>query len=194
MKKLFIGVFSAIVAALGCAALLIHWTGPSTASIDSDLKSVRTEILETQADAAKYGGGLILVEIQLRLATLQNTEAMLDQKRLSFLRGIELRYTDGIPRAEISSDVQNQLDAEISKANADATAADAEASRYSGGLIQTMALVRAATSRMTAAAASQQKVLSRYGIQIPALAPGGSQSVVAPPSPGKKTSDKDALQ
>ena len=194
MIKIIIGVIVAVVLSIAASVLVVHSSGPSTADLDRDLAAVRAEITSAEADAAKYSGGLIFAEVQLRVATLKNTFAMLEEKRTSFLRGIALSYRDNMVRNPIDADAESRLDAELAKADADALAAEADAARYSGGLIQTMDLVRAATSRMTAATVEQQRVLGRYGIPLPAVAPTAGQGSAPTPSVGAKTTDKDALR
>src|SRR5215207_7077983 len=64
----------------------------STLEIDRDRATIQAQIDASQTDAAKYEGGAIKVLIELRLATLQHTLAMLDQKRASWLRLIPVGY------------------------------------------------------------------------------------------------------
>jgi hypothetical protein len=146
------------------------------------------QIADAQAEAAKYKGGLLLTEIQLRQAILQNTLAMLEQRRLSWFHSITMVYQDPLPRILVEDPgVADELKA----ATTDADDAQKEAARYSGGLVQSMALVREATARVTVAAVQQRIELARSGISLPGMPTGGKP----PPSaaPGKKSSDKDAL-
>ena len=171
--------------------LIVHSAGPSSAEVDRDLNSIRSEIAQTRAEIARYSGGMFLLQAQLRLQTLENTEAMLEQKRLSFLRGLKLSYRETTPRIQTDADIARLRD-DLAKANAEIVDAEAEAARYAGGMIQSVAVLRAATGRMSAALIEQQIVLSRYGIPLPAFITDRQPSPPLPP--GRVTSDKDALQ
>jgi len=61
---------------------------------------------------------------------------------------------------------------------------------YSGGLIQIMALVREATAKTTEAAIEQRIALMKLEFPLPSLS-GNNPPI--PTSPGKTTSDKNAL-
>jgi hypothetical protein len=65
----------------------------STLEIDRDRAAVMAQVNEAASEAAKYSGGAIKVFIDLRIAILKNTLAMLDQKRASFFRLVALNYT-----------------------------------------------------------------------------------------------------
>lgn len=188
MKVLAVVVAAAALAAIAAAAV-VHQAGPSTVELDADIASLKTDILGAQADAARYSGGLILVQTQLRAAILKNTLAMLEQKRESFLRGISLSYQESTKRISAPAD-DAAAASELAKARAEEQAAREEAAMYSGGLLQTMALVREATAKTTEAAVQQRVALAKLGIPL------AYPSVASPPvqkSPGKTASDKDAL-
>jgi cob(I)alamin adenosyltransferase len=189
MLKAFSVIAAAIALSVAAAITIVHKAGPSTSELDADIASIRAEITTTDADMARYSGGLMLLQIQLRYAILQNTLAMLEQKRASFLRGITLTYQDQVQRIATPND-DSTAASDLAKARSDARAAEREAALYSGGLIQTMALVREATAKVTEAAIEQRIALMKLGIPIPS--PSGA--VPPPPkSPGKPTSDKEAL-
>ncbi len=114
---------------------------------------------------------------------------MLEQKRTSFLRGIRLNYQEPTPRISSPADDASAL-SELEKARDDAKAAQREAAMDSGGLIQTMALVREATAKTTEAAIEQRIAFRKLGIPLPSLS-GTNPSIPTPP--GKTTSDKNAL-
>jgi hypothetical protein len=83
----------AIALAAALSVFIVDTTGVSTLEIDGDLATVATQIAATDTESQKYSGGLIKTLLDLRLAILRNTSAMLDQKRSSFIRRINLRYT-----------------------------------------------------------------------------------------------------
>jgi ABC-type iron transport system FetAB ATPase subunit len=189
MKKTFVTIVAAVALSASVAAAVLHGAGPSTAELDVEIASIKTEITAADAEAALYSSGLIRAQAQLRVAILKNTLAMLEQKRASFLRGITLNYQEPTPRISAPSDDAAVL-SELDKARGDAKAAQREAAMYSGGLIQTMALVREATAKTTEAAIEQRIALMKLGIPLPALS---GTDLPVPKSPGKTTSDKDAL-
>jgi hypothetical protein len=186
-----------IVAAAAMAGVLGAWVvvarpGPPSAELLSDLAAVRTDISGAEAEAAKLNG-MLCAMANLRVRILRSSEAMLEQRRLSVLHGIQIVYREDAPGAFIPPDeallIQNEMDA----ANADLSAAEAEVARYNGGLIQTMAMVRVRTAKTTLSMLHQQQALIRYHIPIPNLA--NVQGGVEPHStPGNPASDRDALR
>jgi len=189
MRKTFMTMVAAVALSASVAAAVVHGAGPSTAELDADIASTKAEIAAAEAQAALYSGGLILIQMQLRAAILKNTLAMIEQKRESFFRGITLNYQEPTPRISAANDEAAAV-SELEKARSDATAAQREATIYSGGLLQSMALVREATARTTEAAVEQRIAFMKLGIPLPYLS--GTNPPVSK-SPGKATSDKNAL-
>lgn len=184
-----VSTVAAIALSAGVSVAIIHGAGPSTADLDADIAATRAEIVAADAEAAQYSGGAILLQIQLRVATLKNTAAMLEQKRGSFLRGITVIYRDPTPRiSSLNEDVTTLSDLEQARANA--KAAREEAEMYSGGLVKIMALMREATAKATEAAIEQRVAFMKLGLPLASIP---SNSPPAPALPGKTTSDKDAL-
>lgn len=182
-----------VVAALA-AGVVVNKQGPSTQALEVDLLTVRAEIAD--AERAREGiGGLVAIQAELRLHTLRSTEAMLNQKRLSFLRGIRLNYPGDLPSAVVAPEERDQIEVELAAARAEAEAAQHEAARYSGGLILVLAKVREATALSTAAMLHQQLALARQGIPLRVGGGGNPSSAAARlASPGTAVSDKEALQ
>lgn len=164
-----------------------------TDPLDSSLAEVRTQIRAADTDRAQYGSGLILTQIELRLSVLRSTEAMLDQKRLALLHGISVVWHDSVPSRGLTQDERERIAREAEAARAQVTAAEREAALYSGGLIQTMALVRVATAKVTLAVLDEQRVLAEAGIPL-RLPVQGTQPSGAPAGPGQAASDRDALR
>lgn len=189
IMKTFLAIVAAVALSAAVASAIVYGKGPSTAELDAAITSTKVEIAAADSEAARYSGGLILVQTQLRAAILANTLVMLEQKRQSFLRGITLHYQDPIPRVSAAAD-DAAIASELAKAGADAKAAQQEAARYSGGLIQTMALVREATAKATQAAIEQRLALMKLGIPLASVS---GTNPAAPKAPGKATSDRDAL-
>jgi hypothetical protein len=71
---------------------------PDTASLNSDLVLVKAQIEDAHLQDEKFSGGVIKALIQLRRNTLQQTEALLEQKKTALLRRVWTYYTiDGHP-------------------------------------------------------------------------------------------------
>jgi hypothetical protein len=189
MIKIFVAIVAAIALSAFGAVAVVHRAGPSTAELDVEIASLNAEISAANSQDAQYFSGIILAQTQLQVAILKNTLAMLQQKRESFLRGITLHYQEPSPRISAPSDDAATL-SELDKARSDVKAAQREATMYSGGLIQTLALVREATAKTTEAAIEQRIVLMKLGIPLPSLS---GTTLAVPKSPGKTTSDKNAL-
>ena len=119
MKALFT-VVVAIALSAAASFAVVSRTGPNTADLDRDIAFQTAQLAEAKAEAARYTGGVIAVEIGLRVAILGNTVAMLQQKRASYLRGISLAYTDPTPRISSAEDGSG---AELAKARAEAASA-----------------------------------------------------------------------
>lgn len=188
--KSILAIVAAIVSSAAVTVAIIHKAGPSTSELDAAIAATKIEIAEAKVDSANFTGGLLLLQGQLRYAILNNTLAMLLQKREALLRGITLVYREPTPRVANSADKETTK-SELAKARTDAEAAHREASMYSGGLLRTVALLREATAKATEAVVEQRIALERLGIPLASL-PGGVLPVAK--SPGDPTSDKDALQ
>lgn len=105
--------------------------------------------------------------VESRLATLKQTRALLAQRATAGDLNVSIRYTvDGKPftlpdgTAAAITAVEAELEANKSKI----AAAEAEAARYSGGLIQAMALSTVATMRQSQAMLEQKRLALKYGL------------------------------
>lgn len=160
--------------AIACAIVLVTVfvgldrlsSDPSTEQLNADLAAIHSEIARAEADRTAYSGGAIENLFTARIEILRTTAAMLDQKRSSMLRRIDLAYTvDGV-RAAPNSEAVAAIEREIEVASAERDRLQAEAARYSGGLIQTMALVNAATTEVSIAQLKQARLAEQYGFHF----------------------------
>lgn len=183
-------ILSSIGIAAGLAFIIVFLTSdPSTQALDADLATIRKDVIEAKADDAKYSGGLLKSIIEVRVEVLRSTEAMLMAKRASLFRRINLEYVvDGkhVPPAKLSD-----IEGDISEAKNRIRAAEQKAAQYSGGLIQSMALMSVATERATLAQLYLAYFSAKY--DLPSAQAFASRSKVAPPNPGTIVPDKDAL-
>lgn len=191
MIKVLVSIAAAAAASAVAAGLAVREAGPSTGELDADIAAVRASIAAAQTDVSRFAGGLIHSQAEMRLVTLQATEAMLEQKRASLLRGIRMEFRDGAAMPQPSDEALSGIRREIERAEGDARAAAAEAARYSGGLVQGMALVREQTARATAAMLRQQEAALRLGLPIRTTT--GGPAAPAQQAPGRSVPDRDAL-
>jgi hypothetical protein len=139
---------------------------PSTEQLDADLTTIHTEIAQAEAGRTAFAGGAIENLFTARVEILRTTAAMLDQKRSSMLRKIDLIYSVDGARTVPNSDLLAAIDREISVAKAERDRLQAEAARYSGGLIQTIALMNAATTEVSIAQLNQARLAEQYGFHF----------------------------
>lgn len=166
---------------------------PSTAALDADLAEVRAQLKAADDDHAKLAGGLIKVMVGLQRQVLRTTEAMLLHKRSALIRRIDLHYTvNGSLLTPISEEKLGEIAADVEKAESELAKNEEHAKRYSGGLVQAMALVTVETNRLALAQARMAYYAAKYGLGLPA-----EQKIVGnevhPGSPGNIVEDKNAF-
>lgn len=186
-KIIAICVVAVLVAVAGVFG--ISAAGPSKEQLEHDLVDVRSGIAAAEKDADNYKiGTAIRLQVEFRLATLRNTEAMLDQKRLSWLRGIELSYKVPVAVQAAPPEVVSQLNEDLEAARADLKKSQDKAQSL-GGFPQVLALMDVATRQSTIAAMEQRYLMAKYGIFYPEVPEERKRTVPL----GNKTNDKDAL-
>ncbi len=147
------------------------------------MKSLQQQIQDTRAERDRYGASSLLHSlISLRLATYEQTLAMLQQKRLAIRWYPSFSYTvDGKvyqPPPDAKDRIQ-ELEATVDRARGEWKQAVAGASR-SGGLIGAFATMTAETQGLKVAQLEYQLAAYRYG--FPPFA-----AVTPPPSRGENT-------
>jgi hypothetical protein len=138
-----------------------------SASLKASIAAVDVEIRATEADDEKYEGGLVKALIESRLAILRQTHAMLDQRAKALNFGIALKFTvDGqtLVLPPTAKDELVAVEREIVALDAGIARQQAEADRYSGGLVQALALSTVATSRQTRTMLEQKRLAIQYGL------------------------------
>lgn len=163
---------------------------PSTAELDADIAAVTQQIAEAEAEYATYSGGAIQVLVKVRTEVLKTTAAMLEQKRSSLLRRIDLQYVvQGQPRAADEALITD-IESDIAEAVKERDRFKVEADRYTGGLIQTVALMNAATTEMTISQLRLSLLAERYGF---AFTMPSDSTPAAPIGQTVVTNEGDAL-
>ncbi len=192
-KAVVIAVVLSLVVFGGAAAfLLIAHSEPSTQALDADLATVRTQIKAANDEDAQYAGGAIKAMILTRREILETTEAMLEAKRASLIRRIDLQYfVDGHRIAPASEKQLSQIKSDIDKEAVKLSRDLEQASHYSGGLLQVMSLVAAVTDRVTIAQLELAYYSAKYGAAVPIAV--SSASPGAGGAPGKIVGDKRAF-
>ena len=139
----------------------------------------------------ELSGGVIKALIQLRLNTLQQTEALLEQKKTALLRRVWIYYTiDGHPITAASKADLDAISADIQTAEEKLEVSTLNAEQYSGGLIQGLALMTAETERMTIAHLRLKFYSAKYGLPIFS---GALEQNQKPSLPGRIVDDKNAF-
>jgi hypothetical protein len=170
-----------------------------TGEIKADLASIDVEIRRVEKEDVKYSGGLVKALIGSELQIYRQTRAMLQQRSRSWLFGIGLSFTvDGKPFV-LPTNAPEQLAAierEVTETRAKVADAEAEAARYSGGLVQAMSLATAATVRNTLAMLEQRRLALKYSLpqyigfqrDDTSASPRSvaSAPVTVPPKPGER--------
>jgi hypothetical protein len=183
------------IIAVGLAAALVvvlQQPNVSTFEIDQNRAALKTEIRATEIESEQYAGGVIKVLLDLRMSILRNTLAMLDQKRASFIRRIALNYTiEGRQISQASDNDLKDILEELSQAERKVAASRQEAAQYSGGLLQSMALLKAGTEELNVSQLRLKFYSAKYGIPMPV--PSSDTKPPEPKPPGRVVKDRDAL-
>lgn len=142
---------------------------PSTTEIDKDIESISSEIKQAREESNKYESGLVKVFIEIRIQVLENTKAMLLQKRTGLSRFINIKYlVDGksFDKPANSQELIKQIDEDISQYQTKLMEAEKENEQYEGGLVKSFALLRIETTKATLAMLESQKLSLKYGFPI----------------------------
>jgi hypothetical protein len=187
-------VISLLTVAVGLLLLLVFAVfdpSPDTASLNSDLVLVKAQIEDAHRQDEKFSGGAIKALIQLRLNTLQQTEALLEQKKSALLRRVWMHYTvDGHSIAVASKADVDAIVVEIGEAQEKLKRSTLNAEQYSGGLIQGVALMTAEIDRLSVAQLTLKYYSAKYG--LPTFS-GALEQNPKPTVPGSIVNDKGAF-
>jgi hypothetical protein len=194
MRQVRTTLLLGVIALLSVLLIWILFTPvPTTQEIDADLEQVRSEIKQASAEGEKYSPSLMKSLIEVRRQTLQNTEAMLSQKKASVLRRISLSYKiDGAQLLPVSDKELNDINEEIVQAERKLALSIKNAQQYSGGLVQVMALMTVETDQLSVSQLRLKFYSAKHG--LPVLFPGADAAAKQPePVPGRVVKDRDAL-
>ena len=142
--------------------------------LQGELVQVESEIESAEEDNRTYSGGLIKTLITLRLEILRTNHALIQQRIHALESGAEIDII--VIGSEPDPEVAANLLVEIEDQRTKIAEAEQEAARYSGGLVQAMALSAVATQRNTLAMLEQKYFSAEYGLATP--------MAMASPAPG----------
>jgi hypothetical protein len=153
-------------------------------TLKSEIASLQAQIRDAEAEDAKYSGGLVKALIGSREQTLKQTLAMLEQRDKAWTFGFRLSYTiDGKPFALPAGATEQlpDIDRELTDLAAKIEAQKLEVDRYSGGLVNAIALSTLETMKQTQAMLSQRRLAIQY--ELPQFLAFQSTSQPAGPRP-----------
>lgn len=136
---------------------------PTNTELDADISAIEIEIKEAEAAALQYQKGILMMA-KIRIETLKTTRAMLQQKRASLIRGIDLSYTvDGAKRAAPDptrlSEIQRDLEAQTGQ-----TKLIEQQAQGSGGMIRLMAQLQFMVEQMKTSMLQLEYYTAKYDI------------------------------
>ena len=145
--------------------------------LQGELAQVESEIESAEEENRAYSGGLIKTLIALRLEILRTNHALIQQRVHALESGAEIDII--VSGSEPDPELATNLLAGIEVQQIKIAEGEREASRYSGGLVQAMALSSVATQRNTLAMLEQRYFTSKYGLATPILPPASPAAGVA---------------
>lgn len=170
MKKTLIATLVGITMLTGC--------GPQelTPEQKQEVAALKTELSQTEGEisAAKevdqqFSGGLIKNLTTARLEVLGTNKALLEQRINAIESGakIDVVVSGTKPDPELAASIKTEIDKLTAKINE----AKADASQYTGGLIQVLKLSAVATEEQSMAMLQQKYLTAKYGLAEVKLAP-----------------------
>lgn len=144
------------------------------ATLEAELANTKSEVDASSKASSAYAGGLIKSLMDARLEILKTNQALLEQRILSVRSGggTKIETTTTKPDEQLAA----QLAAEMVQLKSSVQTAQAEAARYSGGLVQAMKLATVATQEQSLAMLEQRYLVAKYGLYGGFSAPARDQS------------------
>jgi hypothetical protein len=169
LRRLLFETFFALLLTCVCVGLLLIFdTPPTTQDLDNDLAQIRIQIDASVSDGEKFSGGLIKSIVDLRREILKISETMLIQKRAAVLRRVDLRYNvEGKKLSDATDEELKKVESDLEIAKAKLAKSEKEAARYSGGLLQVLALTSVELDKLSISQLTLSLVSMKYGIAFP---------------------------
>lgn len=154
-------------------------TSAAIAALRTEIESVKQRITDSESEDQNYTGGMIKSQIQLRIAVLKTTEALLLQKVAILSTGAKQVFEANVHKPDAA--VATAIEADIAALKSRIELARVEADKYTGGLIKATRESAIATMEGTLALLEQRGLSAKYGLPtMPAIAASNQQSATRP--------------
>lgn len=190
MKKTLIATLVGITMLTGCGPQeLTPEQKQEVSALKAELSQTEGEISAAKEVDQQFSGGLIKNLTTARLEVLGTNKALLEQRINAIESGakIDVVVSGTKPDPELAASIKTEIDNLTVKINE----AKADASQYTGGLIQVLKLSAVATEEQSMAMLQQKYLTAKYGLAEVKLAPVQDNAATAS---GKKEATSKTSQ
>ncbi|MFK0372215.1 hypothetical protein ACIQT3_18875 [Enterobacter sichuanensis] len=190
MKKTLIATLVGITMLTGCGPQeLTPEQKQEVSALKAELSQTEGEISAAKEVDQQFSGGLIKNLTTARLEVLGINKALLEQRINAIESGakIDVVVSGTKPDPELAGSIKTEIDNLTVKINE----AKADASQYTGGLIQVLKLSAVATEEQSMAMLQQKYLTAKYGLAEVKLAPVQDNAATAS---GKKEATSKTTQ
>lgn len=190
MKKSLIATLVGITMLTGCGPQeLTPEQKQEVSALKAELSQTEGEISAAKEVDQQFSGGLIKNLTTARLEVLGTNKALLEQRINAIESGakIDVVVSGTKPDPELAASIKTEIDNQTVKINE----AKADASQYTGGLIQVLKLSAVATEEQSMAMLQQKYLTAKYGLAEFKLAPVQDNAATAS---GKKEATAKTAQ
>ncbi|EPY7158017.1 hypothetical protein ACXEII_001808 [Klebsiella quasipneumoniae] len=190
MKKTLIATLVGITMLTGCGPQeLTPEQKQEVSALKAELSQTEGEISAAKEVDQQFSGGLIKNLTTARLEVLGTNKALLEQRINAIESGakIDVVVSGTKPDPELAASIKTEIDNLTVKINE----AKADASQYTGGLIQVLKLSAVATEEQSMAMLQQKHLTAKYGLAEVKLAPVQDNAATAS---GKKEATSKTTQ
>ena len=190
MKKTLIATLVGITMFTGCGPQeLTPEQKQEVSALKAELSQTEGEISAAKEVDQQFSGGLIKNLTTARLEVLGTNKALLEQRINAIESGakIDVVVSGTKPDPELAASIKTEIDNLTVKINE----AKADASQYTGGLIQVLKLSAVATEEQSMAMLQQKYLTAKYGLAEVKLAPVQDNAATAS---GKKEATSKTTQ
>lgn len=170
MNKTLIATFVGIMMLTGCGPQeLTPEQKQEVSALKAELSQTEGEISAAKEVEQQFSGGLIKNLTTARLEVLGTNKALLEQRINAIESGakIDVVVSGTKPDPELAASIKTEINNLTVKINE----AKADASQYTGGLIQVLKLSAVATEEQSMAMLQQKYLTAKYGLAEVKLAP-----------------------
>ena len=133
-------------------------------SLQSTMKTLQEDIDAALVESAQYDGGLLKNLIDARVATLRLSKDVLEQRVFAIKSNVPIMMTISTPAPD--SLLLVQLETEMETLDTEIIRAQLEADKYTGGLLQVLALSTVATTQQSKAMLRFRYLAAKYGFDV----------------------------